>query len=382
MHDPAEQLLRILPRGADDIRIAPRIRGWRERSATSAEQWLRSMATDGDVYAMERLGERLLIGDGLEQCTEDGMRWLERAADRGSPRAMTYVAEYLLATTPSARCCARAAEWLRVAASSNYLPAAICLGVRLTIGQGLVADPDEGKSILTHIASQGSRLARARLAAMLLSGASKERDRQQALRLLAQLGANDGAGITRVGHYLYMKSLAAHWQSRLLAQEAAALFKEAIARSYAPARINLAYLVRRGECAGDASLDQLLQNWLDAGDTFAILNQALRLARGVQCHSSWKQADRLLTELSNSQANRALLWWWPRACEGDAEGHLVTAWLGRHSLVVDPEESSLKMRMERARAGGWSAPRWMDERRATHALWMMLSRAVCSTSKK
>jgi hypothetical protein len=218
------------------------------------------------------------------------------------------------------------------------------------------------------------------LAALLLSDPPQERDSEQALRLLAQLGAKDGAGIARVGHYLYMKSLAAPWQSRLLAQEAATLFHEAIRHAYTPAKINLAYLVRRGECASDASLDELLQQWLVAGDTFAILNQALRLARGAQCHSSWRQADRLCARLSNSQANRALLWWWPRACEGDAEGHMVTAWLCRHSLVVDPEESSLRTRIELARAGGWSAPHWMEQLPVRDRLRMILSQAYAVLS--
>lgn len=366
MRDPTGQLLQILPGwAAEDIRIAPRIHGWREHSPASAEQWLRDMAAAGDVYAMERLGERLLAGDGVDRRPEEGCGWLERAADRGSARAMTCAAEHLLETTPTATSAARAVGWLRAAAASDYLPAAVCLGVRLTIGEGLAADADEGKRMLTRIANRGSRVAGARLAALLLSGAFAKRDHEQALQLLARLGAQDGSGIARAGHYLYLKCLASRWQPRFLAREAATLFKEAIRHSYAPARMHLANLVRRNECESDASLDALLREHLEAGDAFAVLNQALRLARGVQCRSSWQDADRLFTRLSNSQANQALLWWWPRACDGDAEGHLVTAWLCRHSLVVDPQESSLKSRVDLARAGGWSAPSWMDELYAT-----------------
>jgi hypothetical protein len=55
-----------------------------------------------------------------------------------------------------------------------------------------------------------------------------------------------------------------------------------------------------------------------------------------------------------------LRWWAERAREGDAEGHLLVAWMCRHRLVADPQGMSLGERLRLARAGGWDAPSWMD----------------------
>jgi len=47
-----------------------KLRGWLESSASEGEKWLRSSAQDGDLYAMEKLGLRLLTGDGLPKSLE------------------------------------------------------------------------------------------------------------------------------------------------------------------------------------------------------------------------------------------------------------------------------------------------------------------------
>ena len=62
--------------------------------------------------------------------------------------------------------------------------------------------------------------------------------------------------------------------------------------------INLAYLVRRVELLAEdfPSLDELLSAGLAARHEFVRMNQALRLARGVQCDVDWDSADRLVAE--------------------------------------------------------------------------------------
>src|SRR5712671_4393239 len=63
-------------------------RGWLESSPSEGERWLRGSAQDGDLYAMEKLGLRLLTGDGLAKSIEEGLRWLKKSAELGNPFAM------------------------------------------------------------------------------------------------------------------------------------------------------------------------------------------------------------------------------------------------------------------------------------------------------
>jgi hypothetical protein len=69
---------------------------------------------------------------------------------------------------------------------------------------------------------------------------------------------------------------------------------------------NLAYLLRRGELPAEdfPPLDELLSAGLAARHEFARMNQALRLARGVQCDVDWESADRLVAELPGVAADR------------------------------------------------------------------------------
>src|SRR5260221_9220092 len=147
--------------------------------------------------------------------------------------------------------------------------------------------------------------------------------------------------------------------ARGLAKEASVLFQEALRQGNRIASLNLAYLLRRGEIADAScvSLDELLSEHLKQNDSFAFVNQALRLARGVQCSIDWKAADVLVKKLEDSIS--VFEWWFTRSQEGDPEGHLVTGWLGRHHLAIDPDGFQVARRMDLARRGGWPVPEWM-----------------------
>ena len=137
-------------------------------------------------------------------------------------------------------------------------------------------------------------------------------------------------------------------------------FQKALRRGSRIASLNLAYLLRRGEIVDTSlpSLDELLSEHLKEGNSFAFVNQALRLARGIQCITDWKEADALFGRLQDS--SNVLEWWFARSREGDPEGHLVTGWLGRHQLATDPDGFGIARRMDLARSGGWSPPEWMN----------------------
>src|SRR5260370_27662545 len=55
-------------------------RGWLESSPSEGEQWLRNRAQDGDLYAMKKLGLRMLTGDGLPKSLDEGLVWLKKSA--------------------------------------------------------------------------------------------------------------------------------------------------------------------------------------------------------------------------------------------------------------------------------------------------------------
>src|SRR5258708_37762308 len=71
-------------------------RGWLESSPSDGEQWLRSRAQDGNLDAREKLGLRLLAGDGLPKSMKKGLDWLKKSAELGNPFAMEKLAEYEL----------------------------------------------------------------------------------------------------------------------------------------------------------------------------------------------------------------------------------------------------------------------------------------------
>jgi TPR repeat protein len=338
------------------------IRGWLESSAGEGESWLRSRAQDGDCYAMEKLGWRLLTGDGLPKSIGDGIEWLRKAAESGNPFAMDKLADYKLDETGTPESAVEGERWLGTAVDRGYRPAVVNLGTRLITGIGLAPVPEDGERLLREAAHRGSQIAMMKLGIYLLSGWGLQYNREDGLLWLRRAGATNASQLLELGLYLYQKSRTATSKAAFgMAKEASVLFQEARSQGSRIASLNLAYLLRRGEIMGDSypSLDELLLEHLRQKDSFAFVNQALRLARGIQCDADWRAADALFGELQESAT--VLEWWFARSREGDAEGHLVTGWLGRHQLAMDPDGFELGHRMNLARSGGWLVPEWMND---------------------
>ncbi len=337
-------------------------RGWLESSAREGERWLRIRAQDGDLYAMEKLGLRLLNGDGLPKSGEEGLGWLRKSAELGNPFAMEKLGEYELDENNASDSCAEGERWLRNAIELGHRLAMVSLGSRLITGDGLPSDPERGEQLLREAAHQDIQIAMIKLGTYLLSGWGLEHNREEGLRWLRRAGATNADQLLELGLHLYQKSLTAATKVALgLAREASILFREASRQGNSIASLNLAYLVRRGEVTDPLcpSLDELLSDHLKQKNSFAFVNQALRLARGIQCNTDWKAADALFGKLQDSGS--VLEWWFARSQEGDPEGHLVTGWLGRHHLAADPEGFQLARRMDLARNGGWLVPEWMND---------------------
>lgn len=346
----------------EDIALKSRFRGWREQTVVEGERWLRRSANEGDWYAMESLGLRLINGDGLQRSPEEGLGWLRRAANLGSPIAMAHIAQCVLDDEHSLESRTEAEQWLQKAINQGNSQAAIILGTRLITGTGLLADPERGKRLLVKAAQGGSQLAHIKLGVYLLSGRGLAPNREEGLHWLRRVGCTQSAQLQFLNYYLYLKSLAAstRGEARLLAEEAGVLFHESVQQGNSADEMNLAYMIRRGEIdpAPYAPLDTLLSRHLQTNQPFALINQALRLAKGVECEVDWLLADILVGKIQGTDG--VLKWWSARSTEGDTEGHLVTGWLVRRQLAIDPERLPLAQRMGLARAGGWDAPEWMD----------------------
>jgi len=311
---------------------------------------------------MEKLGLRLLTGDGLLRSVDEGLAWLKKSADLGNPFAMEKLAESELDEEETPNSPEEGERWLRNAVEHGHRLAMVSLGSRLITGNGLSPDPEQGEQLLREAAQEGSQIAMIKLGTYLLSGWGLSQDREAGLRWLRRAGATSASQLLELGLYMYQKSLAATRKaSRAFAREASVLFQEAHRQGNRTASLNLAYLLRRGEI-GDgscASLDELLSEHLKQRDSFAFVNQALRLARGIQCNIDWRAADALFRQLQDS--GNVLEWWFARSREGDPEGHLVTGWLGRHHLATDPEGFQVAQRMDLARNSGWPVPKWMND---------------------
>jgi len=344
-----------------NIVLPSSFKGWLESSPSEGERWLRSSAQEGDLYAMEKLGLRLLTGDGLPKSIEEGLGWLKKSAELGYPFAMEKLAEYEFDKDETPGSSAEGERWLRNAVEHGHRLAMVSLGSRLITGDGLAPDPKQGEQLLREAAKQGSQIAMIKLGTYLLSGLGLDHDCEEGLRWLRRAGATSASQLLELGLQLYQKSLAATKKAAHgLAREASVLFQEAHRQGNRTAALNLAYLLRRGEIddVSCPSLDELLSEHLKQNDSFAFVNQALRLAKGIQCNIDWKAADILFEKLQDS--GQVLQWWFGRSQEGDSEGHLVTGWLGRHHLAVDPDGFQVAQRMDLARRGGWPVPEWMN----------------------
>ncbi len=342
--------------------LPSRVRGWLESSPGEGACWLRSRAEYRDLYAMEKLGCRLLTGDGLPKSVQEGVGWLKKSAESGNPFAMEKLADYELDEIEAPASAVEGERWLRTAVVAGYRLAVVNLGSRLITGIGVAPLPEEGERLLREAADQGSQIATIKLGIHLLSGWGLKCNLEEGLLWLKRAGATNASQLLELGLYLYQKSRTATSKAaRGLAKEAYILFHEARCQGSHIASLNLAYLLRRGEImdASCPSLDELLSEHLGQKDSFAFVNQALRLARGIQCDTDWGAADALIAELRDS--GTVLEWWFARSREGDPEGHLVTGWLGRHQLAIDPDGFKVARRMDLARSGGWLVPQWMND---------------------
>lgn len=333
---------------------------WRENCPDDGEAWLRKAAASGDCFAMERLGQRLFEGIGLVPQRAEGIDWLTQAIALGSVSAKYTLAVWLLENLTH-NDGLEAIRLLEDSARAGFLSAQTELGMRLLSGESVPTQVRQGRLWIQSAAVAGDRLAAIVLGRWLVKGKYLPADTVEGRAFLARAGASSDADIPRLGVPLYDRALNAPTPSirRRLLDEVVELFLEGHDAGSLGTSLNLAYMIRRGEASGDRfpPLEVLLERGLRSKKPFAVMNEALRRALGVQCVSDWHQADQFVSELRTSTG---IIEWWGRiARRGESEGNLVLGWLVRHGLAADPDGMEPCRRFALLAATHVRIPHWM-----------------------
>lgn len=332
------------------------------RNSFAVEDWLRQAADAGDCFSMERLGQMLLASSGTDQSVSEAFELLERAVELGSASAASVLGLWLLGSGDQTNL-RRAKSLVIGAAERGHLPAAIELSVHLLTRTAMVDELSEGAYWLRWAAIGGDRLAMTLLGRYLIVGEYLAPSLSEGAEWLVLAGASKNTEIPNLGLYVYLRSIngtTATIRARFVL-EAASLFLYGHLRGDPLGGAYLAYLIRRTEVPWETfpPLEELLREGLVQKRPFAIVNEALRRARGAQCTVDWTSADRLMQELSTTCG--ALDWWLRQAEIGDPEGHLVLGWMVRHGLTADPDGLEPRQRFATLIGTEWECPNWLSE---------------------
>ena len=126
---------------------------------------------------------------------------------------------------------------------------------------------------------------------------------------------------------------------------------------------NLLYMVRRDEVSpghparAAIQLKQLLAGPLADFPMLSAINIALCAVQPFQIKRNWNQAVEWAGSLRDVKG--ALEWWTDLARNGEAEGHVVLAWLCALHGCTDPDGWTVEERLAEARNDGWDVPESM-----------------------
>jgi len=334
---------------------------WREKHGCVGYEWLRTAAQSGDTFAMQRLAERLMTRNGVSPSAADAVLWIEKAADHGAISAHSLMGSWILDGRMPGDV-ASGQKYLTTAAEAGLVSAASELGVRLLSGTGTPADIATGEYWLRVAAESGDRLAMILLGRYLFHGRYLDISVEEGKHWLKLSKAESESDAPNSGEYVYLRALNEESEGlrHLLTNEAARMFLNGHLAAKVVASTNLAYLVRRNEIAAEEypPLDELLASGLAKKRPFALVNEALRRAAGVQCQSDWMLADAEIAQLPSTSG--VLEWWTALLEEGDLEGHLVIAWLVRHGLTSDPDGLTPARRFYFLNDSSWTCPPWLN----------------------
>jgi tetratricopeptide (TPR) repeat protein len=136
-------------------------------------------------------------------------------------------------------------------------------------------------------------------------------------------------------------------------------FVKAFKSEHTIAGNNIFYMIRRNEIQQNMipyTMEELITPKLNEKDPYALINQALYL---IQNDKKWIEADKLISKIekTSEELEGVISWWYKLSVKGDKEGDLVLAWLIRYKLIKDPDNLSIRDRLERVKQ--WNIPDFM-----------------------
>lgn len=161
-------------------------------------------------------------------------------------------------------------------------------------------------------------------------------------------------------------SVAASAYSARNFQKAEILFRFLAENGDAYAKKCYAFMIRRHEIDKVTSHDhvlalRLLQDGVNEGDSFSLVNVALVFALMLGDDESWHMADSVFERLSGVGSASISSWWEDSAKNGDIEGFLVVFFLLRHGKIKQSELGSIKSIAWLLTNGIESFPEWLSK---------------------
>lgn len=126
--------------------------------STTLKEW-RPLAEQGDPTAEHHLGWLYVIGRGVPQDYEEGVRWLRKAAEQGDGDAQTNLGSLYLLGEGLPQDYTEALKWLRAAADQGHPFAQTKLGIMYEDAHGVPQDRVQAHMWFSLAAAQGSELA-------------------------------------------------------------------------------------------------------------------------------------------------------------------------------------------------------------------------------
>ncbi len=313
------------------------------RKPRDGERLLRNAVKAKHEQAMYNLADLLIEGEFLTQNKEEGLELLNYLVKENYPNAISNLAQRYYTGDKLPQDSKKATKVLLDAIERRSLEAMYILGQHLLLGKYVDQDVDQGRILLKQAADKGLKVAVRNYAKLLLNNEYFDTDEEQGVNML-ESAYQDGdmeAGF-ELGIFIY--------KQKKLMNEAVQYFYNTYKGKYKSSAVSLLYMYRRKEIhiKLDLDINLLIEDLKKQGTLLSEINLALyELFLSPDDSKAWQQADKVFSSLK-IEGEEEIEWWRDLAEEGDAEGHLVLAWLQRHNKILDPEGLTLVERFELA----------------------------------
>ncbi|OPJ65746.1 metallophosphoesterase [Clostridium chromiireducens] len=329
------------------------------------EKILRELIKEGNIMAANNLSQALLYDLNGNRNIEDALRILdevikqENTGSNSKSKKIEYarlheiLSEYYFLKSDN-RSKMNGLKHLKAAARVEHPQAIYELGLRYIEGNGVKRSVSKGQKKFTKALNIGCAEAKYEIGRRLKYGIKYNRDEKLGDEYINEVISNSNGD--------KLRNIAFEYYKRKEFETATFLFDKAFEKGSVVAGNDLTYMLRRKEVKGIIRVNDigiLLKEGLRLKQRVNIINYALCYACGCQKQEDWHKADEIMASID--KINTVVSWWYELALNGDTEGDLIIGWLSRHRLIKDPNNLSVKQRMDIARRSGWRIPEWMDE---------------------